>query len=221
MAATSAELILASGSPYRRRLLERLGLPFRCVPPEVDETPEEGESAAQAALRLARAKGNAVGERPGGAWILSSDQTAALGQRILGKPGTRERAIEQLLACSGHRVIFHTAVVLSSGGEIRAEALIESTVRFRQLHRAEVARYVDLDAPLDCAGSFRWEGIGICLFEALTSDDPTALEGLPLISVARMLRAVDLDPLGGERVQASPARSSTALSSSSRGAANS
>jgi septum formation protein len=195
MTEAPAKLILASGSPYRRRLLERLALPFFCVAPDVDETPEHGESAEQAALRLARRKGAAVAARWPGAWIISSDQTAALGASILGKPGTPGRAIQQLLACRGRHVTFYTAVVLSRGDEIHAEALVESAVRFRDLPREEIERYVDIDKPLDCAGSFRWEGIGICLFDALTSDDPTALEGLPLISVARMLRDVQLNPL--------------------------
>ncbi|MEM1190723.1 MAG: Maf family nucleotide pyrophosphatase [Pseudomonadota bacterium] len=188
-------LVLASGSVYRRRLLERLTLPFECDPPDIDEARWEQEDARTMASRLAREKGAAVATRWPQALVLSSDQTAALGDAVLNKPGDRETALAQLRGCSGRSVDFHTAVALTTNGSLHSEAVVHTEVRFRTLTEHELARYVDIDQPFDCAGSFRWEGIGICLFEGLRSEDPTALEGLPLIRVAAMLRSVGVNPL--------------------------
>lgn len=188
-------LILATSSAYRRSLLERLAVPFGCDAPEIDESRLRGESARSMASRLARIKGEAVAPRWPRSAILSSDQTAALGDSVLGKPGDRETALAQLRRCSGQRVDFYTAVALTVNGTLLSESVVHTEVRFRNLPEEELVHYVDIDAPFDCAGSFRWEGLGICLFEHLRSDDPTALEGLPLISVAAMLRSAGINPL--------------------------
>lgn len=180
-------LILASTSPYRRGLLQRLRLPFECARPEVDETPLRGESPGQLARRLARAKADAVAALHPEAWVIGSDQAADLDGRILGKPGGREAAIAQLAAMSGRTVRFHTAVSLRRGAHALA-AVDLTQVRFRGLAAAEIERYVEAEQPFDCAGSFKCEGLGISLFEAIESHDPTALVGLPLIAVSGLLR---------------------------------
>lgn len=182
------ELILASTSPYRRQLFERLGVDFQCVAPDVDEKPSAEETPADLAARLAREKALAVAGRFPDALVLGSDQTASVAGQRLGKPGTEKRARGQLAFCSGRTVLFYTAVALASDGEVRDECCVTTEVVFRPLTAEEIAAYVAHDRPLDCCGSFRWEGVGISLFEALRSDDPTALEGFPLISVAAMLR---------------------------------
>ena len=180
-------LILASTSRYRRELLERLGLPFHVARPDMDELALPGESPSSLARRLARAKAQVIASQHPGAWIIGSDQVAAMGAELLGKPGTRERAIAQLTAMSGQRVDFHTAACLVQG-ETCLEAMDTTSVTFRELQADEIARYVDAEQPLDCAGSFKCEGLGICLFEAIESRDPTALVGLPLIALSGMLR---------------------------------
>ena len=189
---SSGGLILASTSVYRRRLLERLQLPFRSVAPGVDEAAMAGESAAALALRLAQEKALAVSRRFPQAIVIGSDQTASLDGALLGKPGTESRARAQLAKCSGRSVMFQTAVAAAQAGRILDRCRVDTEVVFRNLTADEIASYVALDKPLDCAGSFRWEGPGIRLFEALRSDDPTAIEGLPLISVARLLRGAGL-----------------------------
>ncbi|MFL6593208.1 MAG: Maf family protein [Luteimonas sp.] len=181
-------LILASTSRYRRELLERLRLPFEAIAPEVDETPGPGETPAQLARRLAAAKAGAVAARHPGAWVIGSDQVAELDGIALGKPGTREAAVAQLAAMSGRTVVFRTALGLVRHGDSQLDEGDVTTVHFRNLGQAEIARYVDLERPLDCAGSFKSEGLGITLFEAIESSDPTALIGLPLIATARLLR---------------------------------
>jgi septum formation protein len=187
-------LILASTSRYRKDLLERLGLAFATENPGVDESARAGESPAALAERLAEAKARAVAARHPGAVVVGSDQVAACGDRRLGKPGTAERAREQLAAASGRDVLFHTAVaVLHPGGlELHRD---QTRVRFRTLTAGEIARYVELDAPFDCAGSFRSEGLGVALFEAIETRDPCALIGLPLVWLAAALARAGLDPL--------------------------
>jgi septum formation protein len=182
-------LVLASTSRYRAELLSRLRLPFETVRPDVDEAPAAGESPASLALRLATAKAAAVAATRPEALVIGSDQVASCDGRILGKPGTRATAIAQLQAMSGREVVFLTAVAVASAGAPGEEALDTTTVRFRQLPDDEIARYVDAESPLDCAGSFKCEGLGIALFESIESRDPTALVGLPLIATARLLRA--------------------------------
>ncbi|MDH5830273.1 Maf family protein [Luteimonas sp. M1R5S18] len=182
-------LVLASTSRYRAELLSRLRLPFETVRPDVDEAPAAGESPASLALRLATAKAAAVAATRPEALVIGSDQVASCDGRILGKPGTRATAIAQLQAMSGREVVFLTAVAIASAGAPGEQALDTTTVRFRQLPDDEIARYVDAESPLDCAGSFKCEGLGIALFESIESRDPTALVGLPLIATARLLRA--------------------------------
>jgi septum formation protein len=181
-------LLLASTSPYRRELLTRLRVPFSVASPDVDESTRPGEPPSALASRLAHAKAIALLDGNPDAWILGSDQVAALGQRILGKPGGRPQAMAQLMAMSGRTVEFLTAVSLLNAKGQHIHALDVTTVRFRALDQDAVGRYVDLEQPYDCAGSFKAEGLGIALFESITSSDPTALIGLPLIATARMLR---------------------------------
>lgn len=181
-------LVLASTSRYRRELLERLRVPFDVARPETDETPLPGEAPAALASRLAVAKAAAVARLDAPAWVLGSDQVAELEGRPLGKPGGREAAIAQLAAMSGRTVAFHTGVCLLRDGAPPLVAADVTRVRFRALEAAEIARYVDAEQPFDCAGSFKSEGLGIALFDAIESNDPTALVGLPLIATARLLR---------------------------------
>lgn len=190
-------LLLASGSRYRRELLARLGLPFDWQATEVDETPRAGEAPARLARRLARDKARALSAAHPARLVIGSDQVAELDGAALGKPGTRAAAIAQLSACSGRRVLFHTAVAVERvEPRLRCVHCERVEVRFRVLDAASIERYVDLERPLDCAGSFRCEGLGIVLFESIRSRDPSALIGLPLITLARMLRSAGVDPLG-------------------------
>lgn len=183
----TARLVLASTSPYRRELLARLRLPFDVARPEVDETPLPGESPPALARRLAGAKAAAVaGDRD--AWVIGSDQVACLHGQPLGKPGAVEAAVDQLRGMSGRAVEFLTAVCVAHRGGHAFHALDTTTVRFRVLDDATIARYIAAEQPLDCAGSFKSEGLGITLFEAIDTQDPTALVGLPLIATARLLR---------------------------------
>ena len=182
------KLILASTSPYRRELLGRLRLPFDVARPEVDETPVPGESPASLALRRARAKAEAIAATVPDAWVIGSDQVADLDGRPLGKSGDRATAIAQLEAMSARAIVFRTAVSVRRG-DVAHDAVDSTRVRFRPLARAEIERYVDAELPFDCAGSFKSEGLGIALFDAIESSDPTALIGLPMIATARLLRA--------------------------------
>lgn len=193
MTAAGIDLVLASTSRYRRELLARLVSGFRVVAPNVDEAAQPGESPAALATRLAAAKALAVARECPGALVIGSDQVAELDGRAIGKSGTRDAACEQLAASSGRTVVFHTALCLADARTQppRAYDAIDRTrVVFRALTRDEIARYVDRENPLDCAGSFKAEGLGITLFERIETTDPTALIGLPLIALARLLRAV-------------------------------
>lgn len=181
-------LTLGSTSVYRRQLLGRLGVPFEVHASAVDETPIVGEVPRDRAVRLARAKAHAVAAGRSGV-IIGSDQVASLEGQLLRKPQTRDNAIAQLRASSGRSVEFHTAVCLVDADHVAEYPLLDHTVvRFRALKLDEIERYVDLEQPYDCAGSFKCEGAGIILFEAILSRDPTALIGLPLISLAAVLR---------------------------------
>lgn len=181
-------LILASTSVYRRELLARLRLPFDTARPEADETPLHGESPTGLALRLSEAKARAVATLRPGACVIGSDQVAELDGRPLGKPHQREAAIAQLGDMSGREVRFRTGLcVVTPDGAAHME-LDTTTVRFRALATDEIERYVDAEQPFDCAGSFKSEGLGIGLFDAIESSDPTALIGLPMIATARLLR---------------------------------
>ncbi|CAN7501650.1 Maf family nucleotide pyrophosphatase [Acidovorax sp. LjRoot129] len=186
-------LVLGSTSRYRRELLERLNLPFDVAAPHVDETPEPGEAPRALALRLALAKARAVAQQHPEAVVIGSDQVADLAGTPLGKPGEHERAVQQLRQMRGQTVIFQTAVAvvcLATGFEQLDLAPVE--VKFRDLSDAEIERYLRTEQPYDCAGSAKSEGLGIALLDAIHSDDPTALIGLPLIRTCRMLRAAGL-----------------------------
>ena len=183
-----ARLLLASTSPYRRELLSRLRIPFDVARPEVDETPHPGESPLALAQRLAAAKAAMIVAREGDAWVIGSDQVAEIDGQPLGKPGGRDQALAQLAAMSGRSVAFRTALCVLHRDLGRFDAVDTTVVRFRSLTGDEIARYVDAEQPFDCAGSFKSEGLGIVLFEAIDTSDPTALVGLPLIATARLLR---------------------------------
>lgn len=183
-----ASLLLASTSVYRRELLTRLGLPFDVARPDTDETPQPGEAPAALAQRLAVAKAAAVAAQHPQAWVIGSDQVAEFDGRPIGKPGDRDGALAQLAAMSGREVRFVTGLCVARHGQTSLTALDITVVRFRRLSGAEIERYVDAEQPYDCAGSFKSEGLGIALFDAIESSDPTALIGLPLIATARLLR---------------------------------
>lgn len=193
---TRPALILASTSRYRRELLSRLQLPFDTVSPEVDETPQPGEAPAALAQRLALAKAQAVAARHPRAVVIGSDQVADLDGEALGKPGTRERAVAQLSRMSGRALIFQTAVaVVRADTGFAAVELAPVQVRVRTLTPGEIERYLRAEPAYDCAGSAKSEGLGIALLDAVDSDDPTALIGLPLIRTCALLRRAGLDPL--------------------------
>ena len=186
-------LVLGSTSRYRRELLQRLGLPFTVAAPDVDETPLQGEAPRALAMRLALAKAHAVAAQHPDAVVIGSDQVADLRGQPLGKPGTHERASAQLQRMSGETVIFQTAVaVVCAATGFEQVDLAPVEVRFRTLTGDEIERYLHAEQPYDCAGSAKSEGLGISLLDAILSDDPTALVGLPLIRTCRMLRAAGL-----------------------------
>lgn len=191
-ASRPSPLVLASTSPYRRVLLERLGLPFQSRSPEVDEALHAGEAPADRSLRLAVEKARAVAARLPGALVIGSDQVASLAAdgavEILRKPGNRERCVEQLGLMSARTAHFHTTVAVATGdGRILTHADL-TQVRFRELGAGEIADYVEREPSFDCAGGFKCEGLGVSLFESVVTDDPTALVGLPLIGLCRLLR---------------------------------
>jgi septum formation protein len=182
-------LVLASTSPHRRLLLERLGLPFSAVAPGVDETRSHHEPVTELVRRLSRAKAEAVAARHPGALIIGSDQAAERDGEILGKPGGHMEAVAQLRASSGKYLKFHTGLcVLDTHDGTRREHIDVTRVIFRRLGDEEIERYLQAEKPYDCAGSFKSEGLGISLFEGIESSDPTALIGLPLIVLSRFLR---------------------------------
>ncbi len=187
-------LILASTSRYRRELLQRLRLPFEVLSPEVDETPLPGEAPAALALRLSLAKARAVAQRRPEAVVIGSDQVADLDGEPIGKPHTHERAVQQLSRLSGRAVVFQTGVAVVAPA-FEQVLLAPVRVRFRALSAAEIEHYLRTEQPYDCAGSAKCETLGIALLEAIDSDDPTALVGLPLIRTSGLLRAAGIDPL--------------------------
>ena len=187
---SAPRLILASSSAYRRELLGRLHLPFEAVAPHIDESPLPGEAPAATALRLARAKAEAVALRHPGALVIGSDQVATLDGAQIGKPGDHPRALAQLQTMRGREVVFHTALCLWDGRAPDAVQVenVQVFVRFRDLPDAELDAYLRIEQPYDCAGSAKNEGLGIALIERIDSLDPTALTGLPLIALTGMLR---------------------------------
>jgi septum formation protein len=192
-------LILASTSVYRRELLARLKIPFESVAPGTDETPRPGERAHALVARLAQAKARAVAVQRPDAWVIGSDQVAVLADEtrndsILGKPGSIANCIEQLLNCSGRTLSFITAVAVARHQDSSLFEFSDTTrVSFRQLDAATVERYVARESPLDCAGGFKSESLGIALCESIDSADPTALIGLPLIRLCALLRTAGFE----------------------------
>ncbi|MBP7547325.1 MAG: septum formation inhibitor Maf [Corallincola sp.] len=193
-------LILASTSPYRRALLEKLGLPFACIAPQVDEQPQTGESAQALVERLARAKAAAIAAQYPDALVIGSDQVAVIDGVILGKPHSHDRAFAQLQAASGKAVTFLTGLALVHQAGGRVLSLVEPfEVKFRRLSEQSIEHYLRLEQPYDCAGSFKSEGLGISLFEALQGRDPNALIGLPLIALIDLLTELGYDTLAAAR----------------------
>lgn len=194
-------LILASSSAYRRELLQRLGLPFEAIAPDIDETPVAGETPQATALRLAREKAQAIARLHPGALVIGSDQVATLDGLQIGKPGDHARALAQLQLMRGREVVFHTALCLWDG-RVADPALaaqvdnVQVRVAFRDLPDHELDAYLRIEQPYDCAGSAKNEGLGIALLESIQSDDPTALTGLPLIALTGMLRKAGVQFFG-------------------------
>jgi septum formation protein len=186
-------MILASSSAYRRELLARLGLPFESIAPELDESPLPAEAPEATALRLARAKAQAVAQVQPGALVIGSDQVATLDGEQIGKPGNHANALAQLQKMRGRRVVFHTALCLWDGRVADPAAAcqlenVRTVVAFRDLPDAELDAYLRIEQPYDCAGSAKNEALGIAILESIESPDPTALTGLPLIALTTMLR---------------------------------
>lgn len=203
---TRPRLVLASTSPHRRRLLEGLRLPFEALAPDTDERPLPDETPHALALRLAQEKARSVAAtlaEDDDALVIGSDQVADLDGRALGKPGTAARCVDQLLACSGRVVHFHTGLAVVDARSGRTEALVEPfAVHFRKLSRERVEHYVAVEAPLDAAGGFYSEGLGITLFERLEGRDPQALVGLPLIALVELLDGFGVDLLARAQADA-------------------
>lgn len=190
-------LILASTSPYRKTLLERLRLPFTCVAPGTDETPIPGEQPAALSARLARAKAESVGGLHRESLVIGSDQVAVLGDKTLGKPGNHANNVRQLRDASGRRVEFLTALCLHNPATRRTQTdVIPYAVEFRSLTGPQIEAYVRAEQPYDCAGGFKAEGLGISLFARMEGADPTALVGLPLIRLVAMLAEEGVEVLG-------------------------
>jgi septum formation protein len=192
------QLILGSSSRYRQALLARLGLPFETAVPAISEDAHSGETPDALAARLAASKARAISRS--GALVIGSDQVAANDAGILRKPGDFTQALKQLLACQGRPVDFHTAVYLyDQASEQSWSHLDRTTVHFLERSQQQIEYYLRLEQPFDCAGGFKVEGVGIALFDRIESQDPTALIGLPLIALVRLLRQAGLDPLSGAR----------------------
>lgn len=191
-----SNLVLASTSPYRRALLEKIGVPFECAAPGVDETPRAGETPRQLVLRLAQAKAQSLAERYPAHLIIGSDQVCVLDGEITGKPLTEENAYRQLMKARGSIVTFYTGLALynSATGHLQTECE-PFDVHFRHLSEQEIGDYLRKERPLNCAGSFKSEGLGITLFERLEGRDPNTLVGLPLIALCQMLRRENSNPL--------------------------
>ncbi len=189
----SEKLILASSSKYRKLLLQRYGIPFDCQSPEIDESPLPGESPAELVARLATQKAETISKENPQAIVIGSDQMAVFNGQIVGKPGSYDAALEQLTDFSGQLVEFLTAVSVQSHHiQFREQHTDSTRVLFRELEREEIERYLKKEKPFDCAGAFKAESLGIVLFESISSEDPTALVGLPLIRTAAMLRRAGL-----------------------------
>ncbi len=188
---TSSLLVLASSSAYRKELLSRLNLPFEVAVPDIDETPQPGETPSATALRLAREKAAAVASKMPGCIVIGSDQVATLDDEQIGKPGNHANALAQLQKMRGREVVFHTALCVWDGRNNTSQVEdIQTIVKFRDLPDAELDAYLRIEQPYDCAGSAKNEALGIAILERIDSSDPTALTGLPLIALTGMLRKI-------------------------------
>jgi septum formation protein len=188
------KLILASTSPYRKILLEKLKIPFSCSSPNVDESPLTGESARELVQRLAQSKAKAVGSSINNGFVIGSDQVASLDGKILGKPGNYDNAFAQLSAASGRKVTFHTGLCLLNANTNRLHSTVEDfVVSFKSLSPQQITTYLQAEQPYDCAGSFKSEGLGIMLFSALEGRDPNTLVGLPLIRLSELFTEQGVD----------------------------
>ncbi len=181
------QLVLASTSPFRQQLLAKLDIPFITAKPDCDETPLKNETPETLVIRLAEQKARScIIETP--SLVIGSDQVCVIDNQIVGKPHTREKAIEQLLSQSGKAITFYTGLALFNSSTQKSQVVLDKfTVHFRQLTQTMVESYVDKEMPLNCAGSFKSEGLGIALFEKLEGDDPNSLVGLPLIQLIKLL----------------------------------
>ncbi len=183
-------LILASTSRYRQALLQKLGLPFSSIAPDTDETPHSGESAEQLVLRLAQAKAASVAKQVDQGWVIGSDQVCAIDERILGKPGSHAQAVLQLRTLSGRAATFYTGLCLWDAARQQYQLTMEPfVVHFRTLSDTVIENYLQQEQPYDCAGSFKSEGLGICLFDRFEGRDPNTLIGLPLMALTDMFLA--------------------------------
>lgn len=190
------KIILASSSPYRRALLHRLGLAFDSIAPNIDETALENEGPAALVSRLAYAKALAVAAHHPAAIIIGSDQVATINNEILTKPGNIENAFQQLSTCSGNTVTFYTSLCVLDGVSGKHHKIVEPfIVGFRELSEQQIMRYLEIEQPFDCAGSFKSEGLGVTLFTHLSGRDPNSLVGLPLIELTSILQRFGVDPL--------------------------
>jgi septum formation protein len=198
-------LILGSSSPFRAEILGKLNLPFSTASPDIDETPYEGEPATALVERLSRQKAMAIAESHPDALIISSDQVAVIGNQILGKPGDHQTARQQLAMSSGKTVRFLTGLALYNAQDGKMQSLVAPfDVTFRMLNEDDIEHYLLAEQPYNCAGSFKSEGLGICLFERLNGDDPNTLIGLPLIQLTKLLKNVGIDVLALQTIASKP-----------------
>ncbi|AWL12030.1 Maf-like protein [Saliniradius amylolyticus] len=190
------ELILASSSPFRQSLLNKLGITFRCQSPDIDESPVAGESPQALVERLARQKAETIAANAPHSLVIGSDQVAVIDDQIMGKPGERDKALAQLRLANGKRVHFYTGLCLLNSNSGNCQTAVEPVeVVFRRLTEQQLTAYIDKETPFQCAGSFKCEGLGISLFSAIHSDDPNTLVGLPLIRLTQMLANEGVDVL--------------------------
>ena len=193
---TSTRLVLGSTSPFRKEILNKLGLPFATAAPDIDESPLDNETPTQLVLRLAEQKARAVSDAYPEHLIIGSDQVAVIDNKILGKPHTHERAVEQLTNASGKTVRFYTGLCLyNSATDVAQSEVVPFDVVFRKLNTSQIENYLQKEKPYNCAGSFKSEALGITLFEKLLGDDPNTLIGLPLIRLVAMLEKEGLRPI--------------------------
>ncbi len=190
------QLILASSSPFRREILNKLHINFESCSPEIDEQRGDGEAPEALVRRLAKAKAEAIANQFPNALIIGSDQVAVNNDEILGKPGSHDKAVEQLMASSGKKVTFLTGLALHNSRTGKTQVkVVPFYVYFRALTRQQIESYLNIEKPYNCAGSFKSEGLGITLFSKLEGDDPNTLIGLPLIELVQMLESEGLYPI--------------------------